>query len=512
MHWAIDRFGEVVAATDFVVYSAPFTCPACGEPVHHRSGSERKAHFAHYHLGSDWLCENYSPGEAGASSGERALPLSGSRSSARIAFPGAGAKLCIENAETRHANLLLRMPASWAISSATSMTIVSSFGRQQILSKDLKKRKFVRLPWSVPIGTCEVTDDYDGIELDINEALKSFRHNGNFFLSVHDRGVLLDETEELEVGCSYWLIAQRVPALADLPRSINVERLDGPGVGWQKIRLQLTDCDRSHANIAAIERVFGRRIRLPKGRPRVIWPMPVRFSPDGVAVYGHEAKEFEVEWKGEGDLTVEKDGVNVEVSNTSIPGHFAIGNLGDGEYALRVEGVFASLLRIESTDPFRPAGVQVKAGDQSNELFEYENLSDLTQGRSDVRITVPVLRLWRTSSINGLKGKKIPDGKDSPIDDDILDVDFGAFGVVPVPRIPKANDTDIETNATKSEPLALMGGASLRGIALRFGGSVPARELQRLKSIDDCLRWADQYQLQWMLPYLVRSFCKGCEK
>lgn len=506
MHWAVDRFGEVVAATDSVVYSAPFTCPTCGEPVYHRHGFERRPHFAHYHMGSDWLCENYFPSEVGATDNPSS---SRKRSSILRAAPYAGARLCIENAETRHANLLLRLPASWALSSAVSITIESNLGQQRILSKDTQKRKFVRLPWSVPVGRCSVENDDGGIELDIREALENFRHNGNFFMSVHDRGTLLDEMDDLEVGRSYWLIAQRGPSVADLPRSVSLEKLDGPAIGWQKFRLNLPDCERSLAEMTAIERILGRQIRRRNMPPRVAWPIPVRFAPDGVAVYGREARYFYVEWSGGGELSVERDGQDVTLSATSVPGRFSLSNPEDGEYALRINGMIASQFRLEATDPFRPNGVQVERDGKATELFEHEEIADLKSSQRDIRTVVPSTRIWRSAKVNGAKVKELPDKNDFEFASEVHEVDFGAFGLVPVPRIPEIN---VETIATARIGATRTSRASLKGLALRFSGAEAAIEILGLESLSDCHQWANKYRLQWMLPQVVRSVCKDRTK
>jgi hypothetical protein len=512
MQWALDRFGELVAATDSLVYSAPLTCPACHEPVFYRRGTERKSHFVHYSLEYDSECENYFPGAGRESQSvttaedNRTYKFIGRGASRREASGSVAARLCIDAAESRYSSLMLRLPSSWAKSNAQSIAIKSRDGFERILSKDPAQRRFLRMPWSVPVGTCEVVGDDTSLKVEIDEALDAFRHHGNYFSSLNGRGVLIDPSDELELGRSYWLITQRVPVLRHLPRSVVIEQRESPSVGWHKYHVQIDDSSQSSSDMALIESILGRKVRSLRRIPRIVEPLPDRFGADGAYVYGSESEWFDIEWLGQESLSVVKDGEIIQEMPTSKAGIHRFEVCGEGDYAVRLNGSLALLIRVERIEPFRPRGIRMEVGNESFELFELDRIAAAFESGGSIRLRTPTQRVGRVCRLDGFQPKPIPDDISWSPPIGWRQLDGGSFGAVPIERLQRHNEHVESTFLDESKRRI---DSQIQSLVVRYAGPIATREISSFRSGDDVRRWANKYGLQSILPYVLQAIAKG---
>lgn len=510
MRWANDSKGNPVDANDPVDAASQFTCRTCKQPVFYRRGFGRSACFAHYSLGANWVCVDYSPGsgEPQVTSVQTHGPTNPKADIVRRQYVeaqrGEEALLCIDDADRCSAGLLLRMPSAWSSSTAEKIVIRTETELYQLRSKQRTSRKFLRLPWAVPVGTCEVVQDDCGLQEHINEALNRLQSSGNFFYAANGRGSLLEESDRLELGAAYWLVGQRELSLIDIPQHLTVEHHDGPREGWHKYRIVLSKQATSSSDISSIERFLNRKVRPPIFKPTLLSPLPDRFSADGAFICGTDASHFDIRWLGSSSLVAEFDGAHVPIVASPRPGTYRMENVGHGDYALKVDGQLALLIRVETIEPFRPRGVRIDIDENAYDLLTLGETASGELPDQGLRISVPSSRVWRALRINGGSIEQMPEGISWSPQEQIKRLDAGPFGYLSFDDASLPNTPILDDPRETPKRIS----PAIQQVVLRHAGVGALIGLSNLKTASDCQRFAHHFALQWMLPQLIRAVTK----
>jgi hypothetical protein len=229
-------------------------------------------------------------------------------------------------------------------------------------------------------------------------------------------------------------------------------------------------------------------------------PIPSRFAPDGVHIYSSNTEEVVIEWDGEGEITIERDGVEIAVVEGSPLVRFV--SVRTGEYEVKLDSFTVLAFRVEDIEPFRPRGVRLYDGATELELFEFEKLPAYEIGESVV-LKLPVSRLWQVGTVNGKRLNPIPE-KEWRVPGWVHGLDFGAFGSL-------SEGTLEDYDEVAPDPLGHERGrlTHLFGMAYQHGGAAAAREISTLRTATECARWARKHRLEWLLPHLSRVIRKG---
>ena len=284
MDWACDQLGKIIHASDRGLYSYTFVCPTCGQPVHRKSGQERRAHFAHYSYSAKPECELYQP-SSGTVPGVPGRVSDKSQSSRRSSFNQCG--IYLERTENCEYSIYLKLPRLLATSgSIGEIEISSGLGVRLYSGAQLDRQRHVRVLPRLPLAEVAGSGDLATLAMTIESDISRFRASNNYFHATDESGRLLAPDEPIEWGERYRLVTQNAFGSTQTASEVEIE-LGAARSGWYfyEIGLPIFDEIGDKPQIEAISKFLARTLIAPRGRAYFVAPPAHHVEPDGTHVF-----------------------------------------------------------------------------------------------------------------------------------------------------------------------------------------------------------------------------------
>ena len=368
MDWARDHLGNDLPAWRGGISGFGLVCPSCGEPVRRRAGGERRPHFAHFSHRAKPDCENYFP-PLGAIVGSTLRTATGSPPG-RLKKESLSCGLFLVHQLERDAlTLWLRIPSVQLEPNANgSLEIQSGLGHRTYCVTDLHTARLVPLAPQFPLAASTGSGDLQALAAHVAGQVGGFAADVNLFYADEKGGRFIFSDEPLEWGTKYRLLAT---SMISPPLEVGSALDWKPGQkfgGWSSYEMALpSSFAASKAQLPEqISAFLGRRIR--NGRPRlfVVQPSPHHISVDGTYVYPEPPDVILLRRSASGKVTVETSAGSVSADVSELADEWVkLEGLpaGGHDCTVSINGNEQVVLRVETCELFRPAGVVARASE-----------------------------------------------------------------------------------------------------------------------------------------------------
>jgi len=500
MDWARDQSGNLIHATERSLYAFWLSCPACGEPVFKRSGSNRRQHFAHYGHSGRLECENYHPLNVISKSSSHLDWNEAHPKSSTLSTRGG---IYLEQTERKRYYIHVKLPQlQQGVEISGSIKIQSPLGELSYTSSKLQRPCSVKVYTPrVPLIDIESTGELAWVGAAIKQTVTMFRATNNYFRPGEGWSRLLGTEAPLEWGERYQLLTKQ--PLNPVPKSIEIG-IQGRDeqYGWCLYEIVLPKATqiRSQIEMDAIARYLGREVRNQSARAYFVDPPPHHIEPDGTHVFQVPTDRI---------LIARTERRPVAIIDT--PSHVAHAKVTDitdkwveitgiktGSFSILLDGNMVLLGRVEECPLFQPEGVRIVIGDVAHDIFEPGLKGSIWQdSRESLRILCPSRRV--ADSLTLSKEIWIREGVSYALcGDNYKDIDAGNFGALawPIPERSSSEAMGVDLQIPTRD-------SWLEGVVTRiYGHDISKRLINRSAETSPV---TINSELAWLRPYIIRA-------